>query len=73
MKFTLQTPVDYEVTHVRVVLPVRYEEEDIPNDFPLREGDVWTATIELSTGKISEWPQGVAGSIGNMKDRKSVV
>lgn len=67
MKTKVKKEVEIEIATVRVKLPVRYEEEDIPNDFPLRKGDVWEATIEIDTGRIRDWPQGKAGDIRYMK------
>lgn len=60
MKVTIPTTQEVDITHVYIVVAVRYEEEDIPNDFPFRKGDVWSPTIELSTGKIVDWPSGVS-------------
>ena len=57
MKVTVKKPVEIEISHVRIEVPVRYEEEVIPNDFPLRDGKMWRATVELDTGKIVEWPE----------------
>lgn len=48
------------VTHVRVSLPVRYGEEDIPNDAPMRSGDTWNAVIDIDTGQILDYPKGGA-------------
>jgi len=56
MKFTVNKPVEVEISHVLINVPVRYGEEEIPNDFPLRDGETWRATVELDTGKIVEWP-----------------
>lgn len=67
MKARVPTIITIDVPYVHVTLPVRYEEEDIPNDFPLRDGDTWAATIEIDTGRILEWPKGIEGKIGNMK------
>lgn len=68
MKVRITRLIDIEVSYVRIVLPVNYEEEDIPNDFPLRDGEVWgPATVEIDTGRILEWPAGRPGSIDNMK------
>ena len=58
MKAKIPTTIEVNITHVLVNLPVRYDEEDIPNDFPLREGKMWNAKIEIDTGKIEGWPQG---------------
>ena len=63
MKVTIAVPAEVEITHVRIEVAVRYDEEDIPNDFPLREMDMWKATVEIDTGKILDWPQGKAGDM----------
>lgn len=43
MKFTIMMPVEIQVSAVRLVLPIRYGEEDIPKDFPMRfEAGGWT-------------------------------
>lgn len=56
MKFTVNRPVEIDIKFVRLELHVRYDEEDIPNDFPLRSGDMWNASVEIDTGKIRGWP-----------------
>jgi len=61
MKAKIPTTIEVNITHVLVNLPVRYDEEDIPNDFPLREGKMWNAKIEIDTGKIEGWPMGQVG------------
>lgn len=67
MKATINKEV--EVKYLRVHIPVRYDEEDIPKDFPLRvendkDGyDWWDATIDVDTAKILNWPQGVTGEM----------
>lgn len=43
-------------TTIKISLPVNYGEEDIPNDFPLREGDTWKAEVAIDTGRILNWP-----------------
>lgn len=58
MIIEIPTTKAVNVTHVRVSLPVRYEEEDIPNDAPMRSRDMWNATIELDTGYVLDWPKG---------------
>jgi hypothetical protein len=63
MKTTILLPTEVELTHVKVEIAVRYDEEDIPNDFPLRVGDMWIATIEIDTGKIIDWPIGKSGDL----------
>ena len=56
-------PVEVEITEVHVRLPVRFEDEDMPYDFPLRTGDVWAARIEIDTGRIIGWPHGMSGDV----------
>ncbi len=63
MKITLPMPSYIEVTTIRVVLPVRYKDEDMPLDFPLRDGDEWKADIDIETGKIAGWPSGRGGNV----------
>ena len=41
---------------MQIVAPVNYGEEDIPNDFPCRTGDVWEVIVDVETRKILEWP-----------------
>ena len=52
-----------KITHIRVTAPVRFGEEDIPNDFPGRTGKTWTATIDVETGAIHGWPKGQTGDM----------
>lgn len=58
MKLTILKPFVIEVDAIRCVLPVRYEEEDMPYDFPHRVGDVWEIWIDIETGQIRDWPTG---------------
>lgn len=60
MNFTIPTTKEVDITHVRLSVAVRYEEEDMPNDFPFREHDMWNPVIEMATGKIVDWPKGLA-------------
>jgi hypothetical protein len=56
MKAIVKVEKEITITHIMITLPVRYQEEDIPNDFPMRYGDVWEATVEIDTGRILSWP-----------------
>lgn len=56
MKITVLKPTEIEITHIRVSVPVRYADEDMPYDYPLRDGNWWRATIDLETGQIENWP-----------------
>jgi len=48
-----------EVSAVVMELPVLFNDEDIPNDYPHRSGDKWNITVDAATGKIRDWPKGV--------------
>lgn len=63
MKIEIPTTKTVEVTCIRLELAVRYEDEEMPYDFPLRDGDMWKATVEIDTGKIKDWPEGKDGSV----------
>lgn len=58
MIIEIPTTKAVNITHVKVCLPVRYGEEDIPNNAPMRQGDMWNATINIGTGQIEAWPKG---------------
>lgn len=58
MKITVTRPVQLEVAAIQCILPVNYGEEDIPLDFPGRQGDVLTLTLDLHTKKIRGWKGG---------------
>ena len=63
MKATIKIEKEVEIKQVRVELAVRYEEEDIPNDFPMRHNDMWIATIDIDEGRVLGWPHGKKGHI----------
>lgn len=63
MKVNVKRLVEVDVKYVRIQAAVRYDEEDMPNDFPHRKGDVWDVTVEVDTGKILDWPEGYAASL----------
>lgn len=63
MKTTVNRPVEIEITHVRIEVAVRYDDEDIPYDFPLRDGDMWRGTVNIDTGEIKDWPIGASGRL----------
>lgn len=59
MKAKITTEVDIKI--LRVDIPVRYGTEDIPADFPFRDGDNWRADVDIDSGVILEWPKGQKG------------
>ena len=46
-------------THLSIHVPVNHGDEDMSFEFPGRRGDVWDITIELKSGRVLEWPQGL--------------
>jgi hypothetical protein len=58
MKVTVNKPIEIEVKYIIICVPVRYDEEDIPNDFPFRRNDIWEVLVDIETGKIKDWPYG---------------
>lgn len=50
---------EIDIKYVEIDLPVRYEEEDMPNDYPGRNGETWNIVVEADTGVIQHWPNGV--------------
>lgn len=58
MKVTVNRPTEIEIDKIRMCLAVRYGEEDIPNDFPGRDGDMLELVVNLETGVIDDWPAG---------------
>lgn len=58
MKAIIKVEKEIEIRYVKLQVAVRYEEEDIPNDFPHRKGDLWCPTIDIDSGQILDWDQG---------------
>lgn len=58
MKLSIPVIREVNATHIKCEMAVRYEEEDIPNDFPGRNGDQLTLLLEIDTRKVVGWPAG---------------
>ncbi|THA16815.1 hypothetical protein [Rodentibacter pneumotropicus] len=63
MIIEIPTTKQVNVKYLKIDIPMRYGDEDVPYDFPLRENDNWTAIIDLDTFKIEGWPQGKSGEL----------
>jgi hypothetical protein len=63
MKTIVKVEKEIDVKYVRLDIPVRYGEEDIPNDFPLRQGDMWKGIIDVDNGSIIGWTKGKKGEM----------
>lgn len=62
MKYTIKVEKEIYIKYIEVTLPIYYEKEDMPYDFPMRNGGVWAAIVDIDSGKIERWPQGREGS-----------
>lgn len=67
MELEMKVTKSVEAVSLRCQLPVNYEEEDMPNDYPHRKNDMWDITIDLATGQIKDWPAGVPAREIDMK------
>lgn len=65
MEITVKKKI--EVRYLKVDVAVRYDDEDMPFDAPLREGKTWNAIIDLKDHRIVDWPQGKTLSFHDMK------
>lgn len=67
MKFLQNIVREADAAFLDLDVAVRYDEEDMPNDAPLREGKSWKAVINLATHTIENWPIGKALKFEDMK------
>lgn len=61
MIIEVNRPTKVNIEYVSIEIPLRYGDEDVPYDFPLRNKDKWNVSIEIDSGKIHGWPEGKAG------------
>ncbi|WKS98519.1 hypothetical protein NYR30_06910 [Gallibacterium salpingitidis] len=66
MIIEIPTTKQVNVKYIKLVIPIRFGDEDIPYDFPLRDGDQWCGIIDLDTFKIENWPKNYPAKM-NMK------
>jgi hypothetical protein len=58
MKLTVIERREVNVKYLSLTVAVRYDDEDMPFDAPMRRGDLWDAVINLDTHTVEDWPQG---------------
>jgi hypothetical protein len=70
MELEFQVTKKVPVAFIEVAADVRYWEDasvegvaDVNGDIPLREGDTWKPVINLATGEVKGWPQGVTADV----------
>lgn len=56
MKVTILVEKEFEARYLTMSVAVRYEEENMPADYPFRNGDMWEPTIDIDTGQIVNFP-----------------
>lgn len=57
MQFQVTKPVTIDVAYVRISIPLRYDDDGgMAKDFPLRNGQIWTADVDIETGEIHGFP-----------------
>lgn len=52
MKATIKVKKEVEIKYLKLKVAVRYEDEDMPFDYPFRHDDVWMPLIDIDNGKI---------------------
>lgn len=57
----------FTVAYLGVTVAVRYGDEDMPFDAPMRSGDVWNCVIDLDERRIVGWPEGKTLCFKDMK------
>lgn len=66
MKATVKITQEVEIRKVLIDIHIRYvgdtEEDDVPTTLPFLKGNQWSAFVDIDTGKIEGWPNGVAAS-----------
>lgn len=62
-KVITEIDVKNEVDIKTLVIEVPVSDEDIAHDFPLREGNVWKASVDIDDGCIAGWPEGYEGEL----------
>ena len=59
MKATVMKPVELDIRSIALDLPVYYDDEDMPLEFPHRDGNRWCVEVLIDSGQILNWPEGV--------------
>ena len=58
MKITVKQPVEIEISHVRISVPLHKDTiEELGKRFPILDGRTWTAVVDVETGRIQDWNQ----------------
>jgi len=67
MKTVIKVKKEVDIRFVKINIHIRYlgdgDDDDVSPSFPLIQGSQWKATVDVDTGVIEGWPQGVIGDI----------
>lgn len=63
MQITAMKPTTMNAAAIRLTIPIRYDNDEVAEDFPGRSGKSITLTIDLDTKKVRDWPKGREESI----------
>lgn len=63
MKVVLLRPVEVDVATLRIDVPVKYDDEEMPYDFLFRREDRWSVHVDVDSGKVLGWPQGSTAKV----------
>lgn len=55
MKTSIKVKKEVEIKYVQLNVSVRYEDEDMPYDFPFRDGEMWNPLIDIDKGQIVDY------------------
>lgn len=53
---------ELEVEYIKIDIPIRYT-EDLPEDLPGFDGEIWGAIISLVDGAIRNWPKNFGSAV----------
>lgn len=67
MELYIQESKRVKAKYLELDVAVRYDDEDMAYDAPLRDGKSWKAKIDLDSGVILNWPEGKILSFQDMK------
>jgi len=59
MEIEIQVTKTVKVKFLRMEVAVRYDEDDMPFNYPHRNNNQWQVRIDLETGQIQDWPERV--------------
>jgi len=67
MKTVIKVKKEVDIRFVKININIRYlgdgDDDDVSPSFPLIQGNTWKATINVDTGVIEGWPQGVSENL----------